>query len=113
MIDIIEDVILPSALMIGVDYELFWTLNPRSLSPFTKAFSLTQKYQDQLAWQQGLYIRQAIASCFSKEVKYPTKPTSSIEVKNEPVAESPEEIKAKFLKHAMLLNTKFGKEDNQ
>lgn len=37
------------------------------------------KLLDVAAYYQGLYVQQAIASCFSKKVKYPEKPLSLIE----------------------------------
>lgn len=93
--------------MIGVDYDLFWTLNPKSLSPFIKAFSLRQKYDDAMAWQAGVYVRMAIASSFSKDVKYPNKPLMD---KAEPKQMSADEIKRRFVAHAKLINSTLGKE---
>ena len=109
--DNIIDVTLPKALMMGVDYELFWTLNPKSLSPFNKAFDLKQKYDDGISWQNGYYIRMAIASAMSKEAKYPTRPLSTKDVQK--VEMSSEEIKRKFMTQANLINAKFGKEDTK
>lgn len=94
--------------MIGVDYDLFWTLNPKSLSPFIKAFDLKQKYDDTVAWQQGYYIRMAIASCFDKNAKYPSKPLGNKEKDSEM---DNEEIKRRFLAHANMINRQFGKEE--
>lgn len=74
MIEQIYDSILPNALSIGVDYDLFWGLNPKSLTPFVKAFSLRQKYDDVVAWNHGKYIQLAIASNFTKGAKYPEAP---------------------------------------
>lgn len=65
--------VLPLALLIGVDYDLFWRLNPKTLVPFHKAFFLKQQYDDTLAWSHGLYIRQAVSSVLSKTAKYPEK----------------------------------------
>lgn len=106
----IEDVTLPNALMMGVDYELFWTLNPKSLSPFIKAFSLKQKYDDATAWRNGLYIRLAVASCFNKSAKYPTKPMShNGEDENRPM--TAEEIKSRMMATANRINSQLRKED--
>jgi len=107
----IEDEVLPNALMIGVDYDLFWTLNPKSLSPFVKAFSLKQKHEDALAWSQGIYIRLAISSCLNKASKYPEKPMMADKIKVEPEKPmSMEEIKRRFMAHANDINIKFRKE---
>jgi len=43
--------------MIGVEYDLFWRLNPKSLTPFVKAFSMKAKYEDSLAWTMGMPSR--------------------------------------------------------
>lgn len=94
---------LPNALMIGVDYDLFWTLNPKSLSPFIKAFDLQQKYDDALAWKQGAYIKVAIASALDKHTKYPDKPFSS---KKEEVVMTPQQIKEKMMATAEIINTR-------
>jgi len=106
MLDTIYNDVLPKALMIGVDYDLFWTLNPKSLSPFTKAFSLKQDYDNTVAWSQGLYIRLAIASCLDGKVKYPNKPLNR--GSSEPM--STEEIKRRMLAQMALVNERFRKE---
>ena len=69
---------LPSALLMDVTYEIFWTLNPRKLKPFEKAMELKQKaIQNRMnltGWVSGIYVQHAIASCLSKGAKYPQKP---------------------------------------
>lgn len=103
--------VLPNALMIGVDYELFWELNPKTLAPFIKAFSLKQKYDDTVAWQHGYYVLSAIACSFGKNKKYPDAPVFSKEVINEDSEKRAQILKQRFMKHAQLLNSKFGKDD--
>lgn len=92
--------------MIGVDYDLFWRLNPKTLKPFIKAFSLRQQYDDTLIWTQGKYIQLAIASTLDKKAKYPTVPFSQI-------VETPEDrmlaIKERFMVQAELINSRFEK----
>jgi hypothetical protein len=89
--------------MIGVDYDLFWKLNPKSLEPFIKAFSLKQKYDDTVAWYSGMYVKMAIASSFNKSAKYPSVPMTSEKVEYE----MPQEvIKSRFLKHMEAINAK-------
>ena len=100
--------ILPNALMIGVDYELFWTLNPKSLSPFIKAFDLKQKYDDSSAWILGGYIQRAIASVLNKDSKYPQRPLSNSLTLDEESRKN--EIKQKFLNRMELLNSRYRKE---
>lgn len=94
--------------MMGVDYDLFWTLNPKSLIPFVKAFNLKQEYDDAMAWKSGTYVRMAIASCLDKNIKYPKKPLMSDYKNDKPM--SSDEIKKRVMAHAELINTKFGKE---
>lgn len=95
--------------MIGVDYDFFWTLNPKSLTPFIKAFDLKKKYDDEVAWTHGIYVQRAVASVLSKEVKYPNKPLMSCtSIKHELSAE---EIKEKMLIKMKIINSRFGKEN--
>lgn len=107
MLETIENDTLPNALMIGVDYDLFWTLNPKSLAPFVKAFKLKQQYDDMVSWQSGSYIKMAITASFNKSFKYPNKPL--LGPKDAPVATN-EVIKEKFLRQMNLINRGFGKE---
>jgi hypothetical protein len=106
MLDMIVDDVLPNALLIGVDYDLFWTLNPKSLQPFHRAFILKQKYDDTVSWQLGNYIRIAIASSFNKSAKYPDRPATSMSSGEATM----EEIKERFLRKAKMINKSFGKE---
>lgn len=108
----IQEEILPNALMIGVAYELFWRLNPKTIKPFFKAFRLKQEYDDLVSWQNGMYVRLAVASLLDKKAKYPERPLS---MKSKPEdTEMPQEIiMNKFLNQMELLNSRFkGKEVN-
>ena len=97
--------------MMGVNYDLFWTLNPKSLSPFYKAFELSKNQQDEIAWQNGWYIRLAVASIIDSKVKYPTKPMSDTTVTIEEVAQAKmNKIKQKMLETMVVVNSKFTKE---
>lgn len=62
----------------GVEYSVFWTLNPKKLKPFEKAYSMKleakQNRMNLDNWLQGLYNQHAIASVLSKRAKYPQKP---------------------------------------
>lgn len=57
-------------------YELFWHLNPKKIEPFKTAYQKRIEQENHNAWLQGGYIRDAIASCFDKESKYPQQPYS-------------------------------------
>ena len=106
MWDVILEDILPNALMIGVDYELFWTLNPKSLAPFVKAFELKEKHSDTMAWLSGLYVRSAIVSAMNKDAKYPTHPISDNVKKRDLTPEDRMNIiKDRFLANVELINS--------
>ena len=94
--------------MIGVDYDLFWTLNPKSLTPFVKAFSLKQEYDDAMHWEAGVYIRAAVASVLNKSSRYPLQPYS----KTAKEAGNMELLKERFLRQAARINANFRKEEN-
>ena len=91
--------------MIGVDYELFWKLNPRTIRPFFKAFDLRQEYDNSMAWRHGLYVQLAIKSSLSKDVKYPNRPLGVNKSDN-----TIENIKAKMFNTMKIVNSRFGKE---
>lgn len=90
--------------MIGVDYELFWVLNPKSLSPFVKAFNLKQQHEDFMAWQYGKYVKMAIVSSLNKDSKYPDKPLM-YSVETDPY----EDMKERFKNRVEVLNSRFSK----
>lgn len=93
----IYDVWLVQALAIGVDYQTFWTLTPKKLSPFVEAFKQKQEYAARTfrekanfsAWLQGVYIARAIAVNFSKNTSYFDQPIvfSNSEDKGQPANE--------------------------
>jgi hypothetical protein len=58
----IEEAFLQPFLSYGYDYELFWTLTPKTIKPFFKAHEMKVKEQVQLAWIQGTYVKRAIES---------------------------------------------------
>lgn len=98
--------------MIGVNYDLFWTLNPKSLSPFIKAFSLKEKYDDRMAWHSGLYIKMAIASALSKDNKYPSTPIlgQKLVLTDE---EKMERFKQIMKERMSIINSRFEKEGDK
>lgn len=52
---------MPLALSLGIDYNLFWTLNPSKLKPFLKAKEMQQKEKNHELWLQGAYFNEAIS----------------------------------------------------
>lgn len=63
---------------IGIDYRLFWHLNPTKLKPFAEADELKQKNklkeQELISYMHNIYTLRAIGACLSKKSKYPEKP---------------------------------------
>lgn len=91
--------------MIGVDYGLFWELNPITMRPFVKAFELQQKQNDAAMWKQGYYIRLAVASCLDSKVKYPQSPVMK---SNQSERNT---VKDKFLMRMKEINARFERSD--
>lgn len=66
------------AYRMGLDIDLFWTLNPNRMKPFIEAFEDKRHEERDMcnlqAYLTGLYVQHAIASCLSKKAQYPDKP---------------------------------------
>lgn len=71
----------------GISIDEFWQLNPKYMymyqENYIKEKEEQMKYMDVSAFYNGLYIQQAIASCFNKKAKYPKKPLSLIREEKE------------------------------
>lgn len=52
---------MPNSLAIGVDYKLFWHLNPKKLKAFYKADEISLKRRDAEMWHMGQYILSAVS----------------------------------------------------
>ena len=76
----INDVWLPAAIRMGIPVDVFWQLNPKYMymyqDNYIKEKQEQMKMLDVAAFYQGLYVQQAIVSCFDKKSKYPKKPLS-------------------------------------
>ncbi len=70
----------------------FRNLNPRIMYAYQDAYIEQKKQEMQMldvaAFYNGLYMQQAIASCFSKSAKYPKKPLSFMEKKQESLSDT-------------------------
>ena len=52
---------MPSALVYGVPYDVFWHLNPKKLEPFKKAYFIKQEERDAEVWAMcGNYVLSAV-----------------------------------------------------
>lgn len=64
----------------GISIDEFWQLNPKYMYMYQENYIKEKKEQmefmDVSAFYNGLYVQQAIASCFNRKVKYPKKPFS-------------------------------------
>ena len=93
--EIIENVYLPQALTIGVDYDLFWSLNPRKLQPFVNSFKMKQEikteYINYHTWLQGIYFGRALVAILDKNQEYFKEPIDFQKIKEQ---KSQEELMA-------------------
>ena len=93
--EVIENVYLPQALTIGVDYDLFWSLNPRKLQPFVKSFEMKQKMKTEYinfqTWLQGIYFGKALVASLDKNQEYFKEPIDFQKIKEQ---KSQEELMA-------------------
>lgn len=90
-------------------------LDPISIKPFFNAYKLKIKEQNALsnidAWRNGLYIREAIVSCFNEKSKYPEQPhdlTAKEEMQSEDGAINTDAIK--FSAWTKMFNQNFTKQ---
>lgn len=64
----------------GIDEATFWTLNPRRMKAYTKAYELKEQEKDRHLWTLGQYVMSAFSvvldHSFNKNAhsKYPEKP---------------------------------------
>lgn len=63
--------------------QTFRKLNPRIMYAYQDAYIEQKKQEMQMldisAYYNGMYVQQAIASCFSRKAKYPKQPLSLVE----------------------------------
>ena len=71
---------MPAAIWFGMTEDVYSELNPECMYIYQDAYIKEKEEQvkmlDVAAYYQGLYVQQAVASCFSKRAKYPKKPLS-------------------------------------
>lgn len=99
---------LPYALSIGVEESRFWTLNPRLLQPYIKAYRIKKREENSMLYVQGRYFLDALLcsvgnmfkSKTSKPFEYPKEPYSLFEEK---IQLSEDEIKKQREQFVMSL----------
>lgn len=101
----IDEVWLPAALRFGISMDVFWGLNPKYLYMYQEEYIREKEEQMKLmdiaAYYQGLYVQQAIGSCFSKRAKYPKKPLSMKNAEKKQTKEMTEEEYYDAMKQAI------------
>lgn len=78
----IEETWLPRAISIGISYDDFWHMNPHIIQIHIKAHKQWLQERNELAYIQGVYMRDAIESSIcngfrakgSKPYEYPKEP---------------------------------------
>ena len=101
------DEVFPYFLEMGMTYDLFWNDRVELAKCYIKANQLRNKRKNQEMWQQGLYVKAAIASTvgnmFTKnKSEYPSEPLPI--TKQEYNAMKEKEAKARFenMKNRMI-----------
>lgn len=102
---------LPTALAIGVPYNVFWKLTPKTLKAHHKAYVIKEKHIDEMIWSVcGNYVLSAVAvaveNCLAGKkarLKYIEKPLSEAN-KEEKYTE--EELQKQREMFVMMLNIK-------
>ena len=74
----IEKEWLPTALVVGVQYNDFWLMNPKRIKSFVSAYEINRKNRAEeanlRAWLIGIYVAHAVGSLVSSNNKYPEEP---------------------------------------
>lgn len=65
----------PYYMFLGMSYNEYWYGDPELVKVYYETYKYKRKEKNEELWLQGLYIAQAISSCFSEgKRKYPDKP---------------------------------------
>lgn len=100
-----------------IPIDVFWELNPKYMYIYQESYIKEKEEQikmmDVAAYYQGLYVQQAIASCFSKKAKYPKKPLSMKASETKKVEEMSEDEYYAAMRAAIgKMNGQFQKNDD-
>lgn len=68
------DAMCPWFLHYGMTWHEFWYESIDRLADYWQKYQFDIESRNQELWLQGMYIREAVASCLSKQAKYPEKP---------------------------------------
>lgn len=110
----IDEVYLPNAIMLGVDYELFWQLSPSKLIPFVRAYEERKKDRlneaNFIAWISGVYVSHAVAAVLGEGSGYPERPITIFEDEKSRDERKQKDAQA-FGAYAAMFNKTYGKGD--
>ncbi|MBR3645995.1 MAG: hypothetical protein IKN54_06215 [Lachnospiraceae bacterium] len=106
---------MPTAMVWGCSYELFWKLNPRKLKAFERAYKeRTEALHtaiDILAWRVGRYCVNSVACGLDgRRNKYPEKPDT---LRPSPEEEEAQRIHAWMMNHARYMREKKRAQQNK
>ena len=62
------------ALLLGMPSSEFWNGDTDWLNSYIEAGKMKQRRDNENNWLNGLYVQMAVASCLSKDAKYPKRP---------------------------------------
>lgn len=89
---------MPNALMIGITYHEFWSMNPHIIKFYVEQYKNKKNEEDLRQWQLGQYILAAISTI--GKGKYPKKPMFQID-------ENSGEITEKDIQNAILTEQRY------
>lgn len=64
-----EAELIPHAIAMGISYEEFWRLNPRSFTVIANGYKLKRKEEDTMMWLQGGYIFDGVSLALGNAFK--------------------------------------------
>ena len=104
----------PHYLNMGMTYEMYWDMDCCLVIAYRQAYKLKQEHENRLAWQQGMYIYDALC-CVSPVLnafaKNGTKPHPYPECPYGEKAETSQEIDAEELERREQLKAKLWMND--
>ena len=83
----IFDQACPHYLAMGMTWDEYWHGDPWAVRAYREAYKAKRESESFIAWLHGMYVRDAIASCFTDKknpYKYPEKPYELFETEHKP-----------------------------
>lgn len=89
----------------GMSYEQFWFDDPQLYYIYEDVYIDKLKEKDLFNWQLGQYIQFSVASCLTKDCKYPDKPI--FYAQEEKKKQTVFDMRDKFMSIMQQINKKF------